>query len=280
MTRKLPILFGTFLLLGAGACKKEPAPAAPAATPPAPPAAPAPAAAAPAPAAAVPAKDPVVSFTADPHRHMKEHFARATQMQDAVLAGNLGQAQVQARWLASHKEETPESWRPYARTFQSQASVVADAKTIEEAAAGIGRMAATCGDCHAAHKAKPNIGSTPIVGKAGSVKEHMTAQLEALDRLWDGLMIPSDQAWGEGAKLLAKVAVPQKSLQKEGLDKADSATVLAESLRTLSASAAKATTKGERSTTYAELLTTCVACHVSVRNPIRAAAAAPDPGAK
>jgi cytochrome c553 len=86
-------------------------------------------------------------------------------------------------------------------------------------------------------------------------------------------MIPSDQAWGEGAKLLAKVAVSQKSLQKEGLDKADSATLLAESLRQLSATAAKATTKGERSTTYAELLSTCVACHVSVRNPLKAAAA-------
>ena len=223
----------------------------------------------------------MVSFTADPHRHMKEHFARATRMQDAVLAGNLGQAQVQARWLASHKEETPDSWLPYARTFQSQAAAVADAKTVDQAAAAVGRMAATCGDCHAAHKAKVNIGSTPVVGRTGSVKEHMTAQLEALDRLWDGLMIPSDQAWGEGAKLLAKVAVSQRSLQKEGLDKADSATVLAESLRTLSASAAKATAKGERSTTYAELLTTCVACHVSVRNPIKAASAtAPNPGAQ
>jgi cytochrome c553 len=187
---------------------------------------------------------------------------------------------VHARWLAGHKEETPDSWQPYARTFQSEAGAVADAKTPDEAAAAVGRMVATCGDCHAAHKAKPNIGSTPIVGKAGSVKDHMTAQLAALDRLWDGLMIPSDQAWGEGAKLLANVAVPQKSLQKEGLDKADSATLLAESLRRLSASAAKATTKGERSTTYAELLTTCVACHVSVRNPIKAASAtAPNAGA-
>jgi len=272
MTNKLPLLLGTFFLLGAGACKKEPPSAEPPATPPAPSAPPP---ANPAPAAPAPARDTVVSFTADPHRHMKEHFARATKMQDAVLAGNLSQAQVQARWLASHKEETPASWQPYAMTFQSEAGAVADAKTVESAATAVGRMAATCGDCHAAHKAKVNIGSTPVVGKAGSVKEHMTAQLEALDRLWDGLMIPSDQAWGEGAKLLAKVAVSQKSLQKEGLDKADSATVLAESLRALSASAAKASTKGERSTAYAELLSTCVACHVSVRNPIRAASAKP-----
>ena len=56
----------------------------------------------------------------------------------------------------------------------------------------------------------------------------MTAQLDALDRLWDGLMIPSDQAWKEGSALLAKVAVPEKALEKEGLDKADSAKVLAE----------------------------------------------------
>jgi hypothetical protein len=273
--RKFPAFVGTFLLLAAGACKKEPPAAAPPASPAPPPADPAP------PAASAPAKDTVVSFTADPHRHMKEHFTRATKMQDAVLAGNLSQAQAQARWLANHKEETPDSWQPYVMTFQSEASAVADAKSIDQAAAAVGRLAADCGDCHAAHKAKPHIGSSPIVGPAGSVKEHMTAQLEALDRLWDGLMIPSDQAWTEGAKLLAKVAVSQRSLQKEGLDKADSATVLAESLRQLSASAAKATTKGERSTTYAELLSTCVACHVSVRNPLRAAAATvPNPGAQ
>jgi hypothetical protein len=95
----------------------------------------------------------------------------------------LSQAQVQARWLAAHKEETPESWQPYAMTFQSEASAVAEAKTIDQAAAAISRMAADCGDCHAAHKAKPHIGSSPIVGRAGSVKEHMTAQLQALDRL-------------------------------------------------------------------------------------------------
>jgi cytochrome c553 len=200
-------------------------------------------------------------------------------MQDAVLAGNLSQAQVQARWLAAHQEQTPDSWQPYVMTFQSEASAVADAKTLEKAAAAVGRMAADCGDCHAAHEAKPNIGRAPIVERGRSVKEHMTAQLEALDRLWDGLMIPSDQAWNEGAKLLAEVAVPRKSLDEEGLDKADSATLLAESLRTLSASAAKATTKGERSTTYAELLSTCVACHTSVRNPLKAASAtAPSPG--
>jgi cytochrome c553 len=261
---RFPAFLGAFLLLGSGACKKEP---------PAPPVHPAPS------GALAPAKDPVVSFTADPHRHMKEHFERAIQMQDAVLAGNLSQAQVQARWLATHKEETPDSWQPYVMTFQSEASAVADAKTIDAAAAAVGQMVADCGDCHAAHKAKPNIGSSRIVGRGGSVKEHMTAQLEALDRLWDGLMIPSDQAWNEGAKLLAKVAVPQKSLQREGLDKADSATVLAESLRNLSASAVKATTRGERSTTYAELLSTCVACHISVRNPIKSASAtAPNPG--
>jgi hypothetical protein len=268
-------LLGTSLLLGAGACKKEAPPAAPPAATAAPPASPAP------PAAPAPAGDKVVSFTADPHRHMKEHFTRATKMQDAVLAGSLSQAQVQARWLAGHKEETPDSWQPYVMTFQSEAGAVVDAKTIEQAAAAVSRLAADCGDCHAAHKARPGIGSSPIVGRAGSVKEHMTAQLQALDRLWDGLMIPSDQAWGEGAKLLAQVAVSQKALQKEGLDRADSATLLAESLRRLSASAANAATKGERATTYAELLSTCVACHVSVRNPIKAAAAtAANPGAQ
>jgi cytochrome c553 len=223
--------------------------------------------------APAPVDDPVVDFAADPHHHMKAHFVRAMKMQDAVLSGNLGAAQVQARWLASHdKEEAPEGWHPYLKTFQTQASAVANAASIDDAAAAVAQIARACGDCHAANHAKPKFGSSPVIGKAANVKAHMTAQLEALDRLWDGLVIPSDKAWTEGAGLLAHVAVPQKALQKEGLDKADSATLLAETLRRLSSSAAKAG-KSDRPQTYAQLLTTCVACHVSVRNPLQAAAA-------
>lgn len=267
MTRQLPAILGTCLIFASGACKREhpqTEPSPPAVQPPA---------KAPAPAPTPPLPDDnVATFAADPHQHMKAHFVHTIKMQDAVLAANLTEAQAQGRWLATHAEgDAPDSWRPFLKTFQSESSVVANAPTIDAAAAAVSHIAAACGDCHAANHVTPQIGSSPVVGRAPNVKAHMTAQLQALDRLWDGLMIPSDQAWKEGAALLAKVAVSQSALKREGLDKAESAKLLGETLRQLSASAAKAT-KADRPRAYAELLTTCVACHISVRQPVNTAA--------
>jgi hypothetical protein len=270
--RNATTVLGALLVVAAGACKSEhppavpPPPAAAAAAPPAP------ASTSLAAAASAPAPHDVDTFAADPHRHMKEHFVRAIKMQDAILAANLTEARAQGRWLATHQEgDVPKNWPPFVKAFHSSANAVANASTIDEAAAAVSHVAAACGECHAANHVKPRIGSTPVVGGARNVKAHMAAQLDALDRLWDGLMIPSGEAWHEGATLLARVAVSENALEKEGLDKADSARLLGETLRRLSATADKATS-ADRPKIYAELVTTCVACHVAVRKPVSTAA--------
>jgi hypothetical protein len=276
--RQLVVILGTSLILASGACKTEkskvepPSPIQPSAqgapTPAAPVAAPAPAA----------EEEAVADFAADPHEHMKAHFVRALKLQDAVLAVNLSAAKVQGRWLATHdSSDAPEGWRPYLKTFQAEAKVVADATSVADAAVAVSHIAAACGDCHVANHAKPKMGGVPLFKKAASVKDHMADQIEALYKLWTGLVIPSDQAWREGAALLAKVAVTQKALTKEGLDKADSTKILAETLQTLSAKAGQAA-KADRAQTYADLLTTCVACHTAVRTPVAATPPAPVAG--
>jgi len=263
--RPLTAILGSSLVLAFAACKTEPPKVEP--TPPTLPAAtPSPPAAVPAPApAAAPAEAAVAEFAANPHQHMKAHFVRALKLQDAVLAGKLAEARTHGRWLATHDSpDAPAGWRPYLATFQSEAKVVAEAESVDVAAAAAGNIAAACGDCHAANHARPKIGGTPILKNAVNVKEHMSAQLIALDKLWDGLVVPSDDAWRDGAAALAKVVVPQKALAKAGVDKADSVKLLVETLHQLSATAGKAE-KADRPQVYANLLTTCVACHSAVR---------------
>lgn len=268
--RQLVAIIGTTSILATAACKKEQTPSTTTAPNP-PSAATAPAPAAPA-AARKPAEGKLADFAADPHKHMKAHFVGALKLQDAVLTGNLIEAKSQASWLASHDKAEPPGWAPYLNVFQARARAAADAPSVEVAAVAVAQIAAACGDCHAGNHVQPKIGSTPIVKKAASVKEHMTGQIEALDKLWAGLIVPSDQDWKEGAGLLANVAVTQKALTKEGLDKAEFARLLAETLHKLSASAAKAP-KADRPRVYADLLTTCVACHTTVRQPVDVAAA-------
>jgi hypothetical protein len=267
--RRNAAIIATSLTLTAAACKTEQPKAEP--PPPVPVAA-----AAPAPAPAPPADQGVPAFAADPHKHMKAHFVRALRMQDAVLAGKLDDAKELARWLATHDDraEAPSGWRPYLATFQAQAKAVVDAHNIDDAAVAVGQIAAACGDCHANNHAKPSIGGVPILKKAATVKQHMSAQIAALDKLWAGLVVPSDRDWHDGAALLASVAVTQKALAKQGLEKTDSAKLLAETLQRLSAGAGAAP-KADRPQVYAELLTTCVACHTTVRAPVTTAAGAP-----
>jgi hypothetical protein len=267
--RRLVATIAASLTLTAAACKKEQPKAEP--PPPVPAAAPTPA-----PAPAAPAEEAVPDFAADPHHHMKAHFVRALRMQDAVLAGKLDDAKAQARWLATHDDRAaaPEGWRPYLATFQVQAKAVVDAATIDDAAVAVGQIAAACGDCHANNHAKPQFAGPPIFKKAATVKQHMSAQIAALDKLWAGLVVPSDRAWQEGSALLASVVVTEKALAKQGLDKADPAKLLAETLRKLSATAGGAP-RAERPQVYAELLTTCVACHTTVRAPVTTAVAPP-----
>jgi hypothetical protein len=276
---QLAVILGTSAILVTGACKTEqPKLASPPSSSPTSaktavaPAAPAIPAAAPAPASA---EGTVADFAADPHKHMKAHFVRALKLQDAILAGNLPEAKAQGQWLATHEAgDIPAGWRPHLVNFQAQAKVVADAASADDAAAAFAHIAASCGECHEANHAKPRLGSSPVFKKIGNVKEHMTAQLMAMDKLWDGLVVPSDVAWREGAALLADVAVTHKTIAKEGLDKADSATVLVETLHQLSATAGKAA-KEDRPQAYANLLTTCVACHAAVRRPVGVAATTP-----
>jgi len=276
MTRRhrLTCLGLTTLLLLPGACNTKPPKALTAPTGP-PVVALAPAPLPPPPVEDATDKASVVGFAADPHKYMKAHFVRALKLQDAVLAGNLGQAKAEGRWLAGHdNEDVPVSWRAYLRPFRGAAKAVAEAPSVDEAAVAVAQMSAACGDCHAANHASPKIGSTPVVKGASNIKSHMAAQLAALDKLWNGLVIPSDVAWQEGAALLSKVVVTAKVLDKEGLGQVESGKVLTETLRQLSTVAGKAA-KADRPAAYADLLSTCVACHSALRKPTTTTVEAP-----
>ena len=241
--------------------------------PPSPPSEPAvrtapPAPPAPPPSPPAPGEPTEAELAADPHTHMKAHFAHALKLQDAVLAGKLDDAKAQGRWMTEHEtSEVPAGWKPYIPEFRARSKAAADAKSLDEAAVAVSYIAASCGACHAANKITPHIGESPITHSAKSIKEHMVYQVQAVNKMWEGLIVPSDVAWKEGADVLSKVAVSDKALAKEKKDGVESAKLLATTLRRLSATAGKAA-KNDRPQAFADLLTTCVACHGAVRKSL------------
>jgi len=210
--------------------------------------------------------EPAVDVAREPHAHMKAHFVHAAQLRDAALSGDLTTAKAEAHWLSAHRETgAPPSWKENLEAFHVAAQVVENASTLEEAAGAVGQLGASCGACHRALDAHPTVGASPFVRRAPGVKGHMAAHLAALERLWNGLIVPSDRAWKEGATLLAHMVVPEKTLEKAGVKPAGAVKMLAETLRQLSRTAATASVD-QRPAAFADLLSTCVGCHTSVHN--------------
>jgi hypothetical protein len=71
-------------------------------------------------------------------------------------------------------------------------------------------------------------------------------------------------AWRESASLLGKVIVNEKDLENEHKDQIESAKLLAETLKQVSANAFKIA-RDYRADAFADLLTTCATCHAVVR---------------
>jgi cytochrome c553 len=131
---------------------------------------------------------------------------------------------------------------------------------IPELAGSVGQLGAACGACHTAMKAGPRLSvpSAPPTPAAGATpEEHMNRHAWASDRLWEGLIGPSEGSWIVGAAVLTGPALdfgPPGSASQQVLDLQAKVTQLATSARE---------TRGlqDRATIYGQLLSTCAECH-------------------
>jgi mono/diheme cytochrome c family protein len=184
---------------------------------------------------------------------MFDHFGRAGHIQTALIVGDLNGARWPARWLAE-SADFPEGGDVWVDELRRSARAVAEASSVDQAADAAGRMAAACADCHAT-LGGPRFGSGPGVEEGGTVASHMVRHLWAMDRMWEGLIGGSDEAWDRGARVLAdqepEVRVPG----------GPATAALARSLHREASSAMEAVPE-RRPAAYASLVKTCAACHI------------------
>ena len=67
-------------------------------------------------------------------------------------------------------------------------------------------MARVCGDCHRAKAAGPQFAASQADRErttSDSLGERMQRHMWAVNRMWEGLTAPSDDAWNAGAQVLA-----------------------------------------------------------------------------
>jgi cytochrome c556 len=255
------------VMLGLASCSGSPQPVAPPQAPAAKTAAPeavpqpepAPAAELSAEAGRMPDMPP---RTASLDRMMRAHFHDSLLIRQAVVAGRYEQAVGPARVLSvvENDETFPASWREFINPMQNAARRVSKATSLEQAAAATADLAATCGQCHE-RLGGPHVSAEPRPGGGATIEAWMKRHQWAGERLWEGLVGPSEEAWSAGAQALAASPVPSQLLADEGSQGRRAADALAR----LVAKAPQLTDSEARTALYAELLVTCGDCHRAVK---------------
>lgn len=200
---------------------------------------------------------------------MHRNLSRTVDIQTGVILGDLEQAQAAAEWLLSRQDQS--SFPPNAKAFEDgmveHASAISSAADIRTAAVHTGRLAATCGSCHQATGGGPSF----VVGteaRAGDSQESlMIRHLWAVDRMWEGLVGPSEEAWRAGARALAETQpILAKELRASGsIQRLEG---LLGEVNLLAHEALEVSGLAERADVYGRMLATCYRCHAPTGVPV------------
>jgi cytochrome c553 len=187
--------------------------------------------------------------------HMERHFDEVEAVKAAVIAGDLTVAQQQAEWLAGHEAVAglPGDWEPHVAQLQAAARDVVEAPDIAAAAAATGEMALACGACHTAVGEITTFAFLAQPEEAG-VTGHMMRHGWAMDRMWKGLIGPSNEAWMEGVRGFAESPLQGGTDETRGLGR---------QTHELAAQGGDAADPAARAAIYSEMLTTCAGCHTA-----------------
>jgi mono/diheme cytochrome c family protein len=194
-------------------------------------------------------------------QHMREHFQRVGEVENAVIRGDLDAVREPATWLASHDSaiELGRASASQVATLKEAARKAADAKDIPAAATATAQMIAACGDCHRAAGVVP-APQKPAEPTVGGPVGHMLEHKLATDLLSDGLIVPSDTLWKQGAGDLKEAPLRPGQLPRD--PKLTPQIASAEDrIHDLATKAAQATEEAARVQTYGQIISTCAQCH-------------------
>ncbi len=193
--------------------------------------------------------------------HMSSHFIDVLDVHQALIRGALPEAQAAAAHLEHERPDVMlAEWAPYLLGTAGAAQRVRQAKTLAEAGPAAAALARSCGDCHSALgvKLRPTVPlGAPPTGADGAAM--MRRHAWAFNRLWEGLVFPSDASWERGAAAFADLPpcedTPSPEQDLSAISKAR------EDSRAFEADARAATNADARVEVYGRMLGTCAACH-------------------
>ena len=181
--------------------------------------------------------------------------------------GRLEGTRQPANWLATHETlpDLPTSFEPFVDFMRSSARQVEKSEDLETAATAVSLMAQNCGNCHRASHADVEFGYDALPAKWSDSQTHMQRHQWAMDRLWEGLIGPSDAAWNRGTAMLSEE--PLHAAEVSASAAASEARMLeniAREVHELGEAGAGLTSQSDRSQVYGRILGLCADCHTRV----------------
>jgi cytochrome c553 len=212
---------------------------------------------------------PATSSAPDVQWHMRASFWQTLRARDALIDGDLAEAQRQADRLAKtdYASMLPVAWKHWVAQLQQDAAALSLAANLDEAALALGRMALACGECHELHDAgpdKPRVQPQPWEDPPDTYDERMQRHHLGLTQMWDGLVLPSEKAWRSGTVTITRA--PLRAPERAGEPIDDNARARIEEVRELAKQSRRADTYQERGRIYGELVARCARCHYTERS--------------
>ncbi len=211
-----------------------------------------------------------VTATADPtdgnlSEHMHEHWERVTQIQAALIRGDLAAVREPAEYLATHPTPAtlPGQWEEYVGSMRAAARAAAEAKDFAAAATATSLMGNTCGRCHVDSGIDVRFDIADPPGFEMDTTSHMLRHQWAADRMWEGLVGPSEPAWSRGVDAMLEAPLTPHEL-KGGGDQPEKIKKMARRVHQLAGNAMMAVDGNEKAEIYAEFLANCADCHTAL----------------
>jgi hypothetical protein len=193
---------------------------------------------------------------------MYDHMARAAAVQQAVTMGHLDAARTPALWLDNHLQhnDLPGNTAAYVAQMRTAAGQIAQSPTVDEAGMHLAEMGTACGACHRALESEVDFRWRALPPSDGEIEAHMIHHQWAMDRLWEGIVGPSEEAWEAGADVLSApgLHITRTTAEAGRRHRAESWDALT---HRLGETAQGNLTAPERAELYGELVGACYGCH-------------------
>jgi len=200
--------------------------------------------------------------------HMHDYLTRITTIKSSVIMGNRDGVRELATWLVEHETVSglPEDFEPYVEMIRSYAREVVAAPDLKSAARSVSGMARTCGNCHQVNEVELEFGFDTKPPEWADTISLMQRHQWAAERLWEGLIGPSDVAWSRGTDMLVDVPLRPAYVLDDTINgvRSDVIDKAAHRVHLLGGQGTITSTPDARAELYGELLGLCADCHISL----------------